>query len=225
MSEIGYKASLDAAAKQKEKDEEAALEAEYQLNANGTVVDTGDDSGMADMQKLVDGEKSKAFENVNALQTKKATEVFIKLRGVLNNSSSTEAQKALAKNSLQDIFGSTDLQQIETSLGDASQNGVMSQVIQSVNKILGGARFNIDNADAKIDAFVATGGNGLFRDDQTFETNMLNYNRDIAPAKQMALGISQAAKENNAAIKQEMYVQGGDDIDIFFNENGSKKSL
>jgi hypothetical protein len=225
MSEISYKASLDAAAKQKEKDEEAALEAEYQLNAEGTPVDTGDDSGLADMQKLVEGEKSKAFENVNALQSKKATEVFIKLRGVLNNSSSTEAQKALAKNSLQDIFGSTDLQQIETSLGDASQNSLISQISQSVNKILGGAKFNIDNADTKIDAFVATGGNGLFRGDEEFTTKMLGYNTQIAPAKQMALGIDQASKENNAAIKQQMYVEGGDDIDIFFNEDGSKKSL
>lgn len=225
MSEIGYKASLDAAAKQKEKDEEAALEAEYQLSAQGTVVDTGDDSGLADMQKLVNTAETKAFDNVNALQNKKATDVYVKLKGVLDNSSSTEAQKALAKNSLQDIFGTTDLNKIETSLVDTQDNDIISQVMATVSKITGGAGFNIDNVDSKINSFVATGGNGLFRDDEKFGLDMLAYNRDIAPAKQMALGIAQAAKDNNAAIKQQMYVEGGDEIDIFFNEDGSKKSL
>ena len=225
MSEINYKASLDAAAKKQEKDEAAALEAEYQLNDQGTVVDTADDSGLVDMQKIVSTAESKAFENVTGLQSKKATEVFIKLKNVLNNSSSTDAQKTLAKNSLQDIFGSSDLQKIETSLGDASEGSIISQIQQSMNKITGDAGFNLDTANSKIDAFVATGGNGLFRGDEEFENKMLGYNNQISPAKQMAVGIAQAAKDNNAAIKQQMYVEGGDEIDIFFNEDGSKKSF
>lgn len=228
MSEIGYRASLEAAAKAKEKEDEAAeaeaLEAEYKLNAEGTPVDTGDDSGNADMQKLVANAETKAFDNVKGLQTKKATEVFVKLKNVLDNSSSTEAQKTLAKNSLQDIFGSSDLQQIEMSLGTSKEGGWSANWSNVIN-MLKGTGFNLDNADGKINAFVATGGNGLFRDDEEFQTKMLGYNEQISPAKQMALGIAQAAKNNNAAIKQQMYAEGGDEIDIFFNEDGTKKSF
>ena len=218
VSEINYKDALDKANKKKEKEE---LDAEYSLNAEGTVVDMGDSTGMVDMKKVVDGAQMEAFDNVSALSGKKAMLVFDQLQNVLNNSSSTQAQKELARTSIRDLFGAlgSDDQAIRNAISSNSSDDLFSKMRQA----LGG--YAIEGIDNKINAFLAAGGNGLLRDNTVLDNNIALINNKLEPARQKALGIAEASKRNNATVKQQMYLEGGDEIDIFFNEDGSKKSF
>lgn len=218
ISELDHKAALDAAAKKKEKEEQ---DAEYSLNSDGTVIDMGDSTGMVDMKKIVDSAQTDAFGNVSALSGEKAKLVFDQLQNVLNNSSSTQAQKELAKQSMQDIFGvlGSDPNTILNAITSNSSDDLFSKVRQAAYG------YTVDGIDSKINNFVATGGNGLLRDNAVFATDMANFNNKLSTAKAKALGIAEAAKKNDAAVKQQMYAEGGDEIDIFFNEDGTRKSF
>jgi predicted transcriptional regulator len=225
MSEIGYKASLDAEAKRKEKEEEAALEAEYTLNsAEGTPVDTGDSTGVIDVNALIEEAQSSAVQGAAAITDRKSLYVYEKLNTVANGGSNySDAQKAAAKSAIQDIFGglgSTD-QEIRNTLTGGSEGGIMG-MWNSYKKVLRSKDLN-----SKVDSFAATGGNGLFRSDEKFASDMAMYDAQMAPAKMMATAITQATKDNNKAVRQQMIAEGMDPnkVDMLVDGNGNLRGV
>jgi hypothetical protein len=229
MSEIGYRASLEASAKAKEKqdkkDEDAALEAEYTLNgAEGTPVDTGDDTGIIDANKLIEDAQSQAVQRAAAITDKKSMYVYEKLYTVANGGGNyTDAQKVSAKSAMQDIFGSlgsTD-QEIRNTLSGSSEGGVMG-IFNTYKKISRSKDLN-----SKVDAFSATGGNGLFRSDEKFASDMAMYDAQMAPAKMMATAITQATKDNNKAVRTQMIAEGMDasKVDMLVDGNGNLRGI
>lgn len=225
MSEIGYKASLDAEAKKKEKEEEAALEAEYTLNsAQGTPVDTGDSTSVVDVNALIEEAQSSAVQGAAAITDKKSLYVYEKLNTVANGGSNySDAQKAAAKSAIQDIFGglgSTD-QEIRNTLTGGSEGGIMG-MWNSYKKVSRSKDLN-----AKVDSFAATGGNGLFRSDEKFASDMAMYDAQMAPAKMMATAITQATKDNNKAVRQQMIAEGVDPgkVDMLIDGNGNLRGV
>ena len=224
MSEIAYKDSLETTKKKKEEDEEAALEAEYQLNgAEGTPVDTGSDTGLVDMQKLITDAQNESVGEVTAVTDKKSLYVYEKLNTVANGSGYTDAQRASAKASLQNIFGglgSTD-QEIRAALAAGSEGGI-SGMLGEFRKALRGKDLN-----AKLDAFTSTGGNGLFREDSAFSADMARYDAQLEPAKMKAEAITQATKDNNKAVRQQMIAEGVDayKVGLFIKPDGSLRPV
>lgn len=225
MSEIGYRASLEANAKKKEKEEEEALQAEYTLNsAEGTAVDTGDDTGIIDVNKLIEDAQSSAVQGAIAINDKKSMYVYEKLYSVANGGNNyTAAQKASAASAIQDIFGglgSTD-QEIRSTLAGSSEGGLRG-MFGTFKKVM-----KNKDLSAKVDAFAATGGNGLFRSDEKFASDMAMYDAQLAPAKMMATAITQATKENNAAVRQQMIADGfnATNVDMLIDSKGNLRGI
>lgn len=228
MSEIAYRESVKAERKKKEKEEEdaeaAAEEAEYTLNGDmGTPVDTGSDSGLVDMHKLITDAQNESVSSVTSITDKKSIYVYEKLNAIANGSGYTDAQRASAKASMQNIFGSlgsTDAE-IREALSSGGQGG-LAEMWGTFKKAVRGKDLN-----AKLDAFTSTGGNGLFREDVAFAADMAKYDAQLEPAKMKAEAITQATKENNKAVRQQMIAEGMNPAkaDAFIDASGNLRGV
>lgn len=227
MSEIAYKDSLDTAKEGRKKakeDEEAAAEAaEYQLDGDmGTSVDTGDSTGVVDMQKLISDAQSSSVNEVNAVTDEKSIYIYEKLSTLANNTGASESQRAAAKTAMKNIFGSlgsTDAE-IRATLSGGGEG--LAGMLGTFKKAIKGGDLN-----AKLDSFVATGGNGLFREDVAFSSDMARYQAELEPARMKAEAITQATKDNNKAVRQQMIAEGGDasQVDMFLDQNGNVRGI
>jgi hypothetical protein len=216
-SELNYKAQLDAAAKAKEKAdekaEEEALANEFQFDENGIPVEGGKGQVATeiDMQKRVDDSNAEAESKVLNLISQKAIYTAEKLNNIITGSGYTAAEKAAAKNSLQQIFGAgATMDKIRTTYSSTDSNAL---------------RTATNGLDAKLNGFSSTGGNGLFRNDSNFTTEMQAMNTQLDMAQQMKNAMTSSYIDNNIAVRNRMIAEGVEDVDLFIDEKGNRKSF
>lgn len=213
MSEINYKAQLDAAAKAREKEEEAATEAEMRFDEQGIPIEggAGQVAVETDMQKRVDDSNASAEQNVLSLVSKKAIYTAEKLNNIITGSGYSESEKAAAKNSLQQIFGAgATLDKIRATYTSGDANAL---------------RAATNGLNEKLNGFSSTNGNGLFRNDGNFTSEMQAMNTQLDVAQQMKNAMTSSYFDNNIAVRNRMIADGVEDVDLFVDEKGNRKSF
>jgi hypothetical protein len=218
MTQIAAEGDIKMRLKQMEIDAEnkaaAAVEKALQFDDNGIPIDTGGKGQMTsdlNMKALVDGANAEAESNTYQLIGQKAVITAEKLYNVMTGPGYTEAQKTAAKTSFEQIFGAGST--IDSVRRDYKQI--------DANKV----RSSIGGLNSKLDGFIATGGNGLFRTDAEFSTNMMALNSQLEVAQQMKNGITEAYFENNKNVRNRMIADGVEDVDLFMDEKGNQRSF
>lgn len=215
MSEIAYRESIKADRKKKEKEEEAEEEALMQQAYSTEGIDvTGGQSATAedyDMQQKVETVFAENETLLSNAIDQRSTEMRKALEKVANDPTKTESQRAVAREALASISGG------EWDYSKISEEGLVGSFRKAIE-----AR---KNADANLDALVATSGNGLFIGSPELMTKMDNLTQQINDTRQLITAQKEARLANNQAVRNQMYMDGGDDIDLFFREDGSKRSL
>ena len=218
MSEIGYKASLDAAAKKKEKEEEAAEKALMAdaYGADGIDVTGGQNAtpGEYDMQQKLETVFAENENTLSALDDQRSAKIKNALEVVANDPNKSESQRAVARDALKSLENPYDLTDPLALLKGGDFLGNINKQIQ--------ADKNIENV---LDGLIATSGNGLFVDSPDLMTELSTMSQQIKDTRELIGAQREAKIANNRAVQNQMYIDGGDEIDIFFNEDGTKKSF
>lgn len=218
MSEIAYKDALEGARKKKEKEDEEAEKAlmEQAYSVEGMDVIGGQSATPEDydMQQKIETVFAENEANLDNLTTARKAEMKRVLEQVANDPDKTESQRAVAKDALASIAGG-ETPSFSSALD--YEGGFFSAIRQAADAH--------KNVEANIDNLVATQGNGLFLDSPELMTNLATMTGQINVNRQLIAAQKEAQLANNQAVRNQMYIDGGDDIDLFFNEDGSKRSL
>jgi hypothetical protein len=216
LSQIAAEGNMRMRVKKMELDmeQEAAAKAEQALmfDDNGIPIDTAGSGQMTsdlNMKAIVDGANADAEGQVFQLIGEKALFTAEKLNNIMTGPGYSEAQKAAAKSSFEQIFGSgSTIDNIRTTYKNLDPNKV---------------RGTMSGVNAKLDGFISTQGNGLFRNDAEFATNMMGINSKLDTAQQMKNGITSAYYENNTNVRNRMIADGIEDADLFIDEKGNQR--
>lgn len=218
MSQIAAEGEMRMRLKQMEIDAEnaavAAAEQALSFDENGVPVDIAGKGQMTtdlNMKALVDGANADAEAGVFNLISQKALYTAEKLNNVITGAGYSEAQKAAAKTSLEQLFGS-----------GATVDSIRKQY-KSVDPNV--VRGSMTGLNSKLDGFISTAGNGLFRNDAEFSSSTMALNSKLSTAQQMKNGITEAYYENNKNVRNRMIADGVEDADLFMDEKGNQKSF
>lgn len=214
MSEIAYKDALEGARKKKEKEEE---EAEKALMAEAYSLDgidvTGGQSatpGEYDMQQKLETVFAENETLLSGAIDQRSTEMKKALEAVINDPTKTESQRAVAKDALASISGG------EWSFSKIGDEGLFGSFQNALNAK--------KNAEANLDALVATSGNGLFIGSPELMTKLANLTGQINDTRQLISAQKEAKAANNAAVRNQMIAQGETDVDLFYDQSGNIRS-
>jgi hypothetical protein len=219
MSEIGYKASLDAAAKKKEKDAEDAEKAvmAQAFGADGIDV-TGGQNATSENYDMEQKLETVFTENENTLSTltdQREAKIKSALQVVANDPDKSESQRAVARDALEGLekssFSASNMFEDIENLG---VGGMFKKYVESETNV----QNNAEN-------LIATSGNGLFIESPDLMTELSGMSQQIKDTRELVSAQRDVKLVNNRAVQNQMYIDGGDEIDIFFNEDGSKKSF
>jgi hypothetical protein len=201
------KMELDA-----ERAAQEAADSALQFDDAGIPIDTGGKGQSTtdlNMKVIVDGANADAESKVFGLIGEKALFTAEKLNNIITGPGYSEAQKAAAKTSFEQIFGSgSTIENIRTNYKNIDSNKV---------------RGTMSGLNSKLDGFIATNGNGLFRNDANFSTNVMSINGKLEVAQQMKNGITEAYYENNKNVRNRMIADGIEDADLFMDEKGNQR--
>jgi hypothetical protein len=85
--------------------------------------------------------------------------------------------------------------------------------------------YNIQNINKRLDSFIATEGNGLFRGKQTFKSRSTEINQRIQTADQMRQSAFKKARKDDLAIRQRLVgLYGNDGTELLIDETGHRRS-
>jgi hypothetical protein len=232
MSEIAYKDALEGARedkkKKKEEDEEAAIAAAYSTG-DGTEVTGGQQATSTEFDMMsrlqtVASENRQAHDN--ALTQRNA---LIKdfLTDVANNPASSPEQRQVAQASLKSMEGSGAkglFEQIKSIMDMSAQIAKSGKPLTEEDRAMFKEQILGGTSENQIKNLILTSGNGLWVNSQNLNLQLATLQGEIEQSKQLIAAQDQADKENNMAIRARMIADGVEDVDIFFNEDGSKKS-
>lgn len=213
MSEIAYKDRLEGAREARKeaakKAEEAALEAAYD-NGGGMDVTGGQQATATDydmMEKLdkISAEQKQVYDQ--ALNTRDQTIINF-LNEVINNPGSTAEQKKVAQANLNIMQGRT---------GETPET--MFDAIASFRTVISRAA-----TEKQVENLISTNGNGLWQNNQQFQEIIKNAQGNLETSRALIAAHDNAKKENGQAVRNRMIADGVEDADLFFNEDGTKKS-
>jgi hypothetical protein len=223
MSEIGYKASLDAAAKKKEKEDEDAEKALMAgaYGADGIDVTGGQNAtpGEYDMEQKLETVFAENESSLSTLAQQRSAKVRNALEIVANDPNKSQSQRAVARDALESLEGGFDPNNTSGFVNKIFAGGT-ENILQNFQRAMQADQ----NNENVLDGLIATSGNGLFMDSPDLMTELSTMSQNMKDTRELISAQREAKLANNQAVRNQMYIDGGDDIDLFFNQDGSKRS-
>jgi hypothetical protein len=181
---------------------------------------------MARLDSLAQEQRSGLDSTVKARDTKLAE--F--LNNIANDTSKSPEQRELAKTQLKAIEGTGVkgvFEQIKAVMQDAKQKARSGQVITDVDKVNYKDQILAGTSEVAIRNLIATNGQGLWADgtNAKFVGELAMLQGQIEQGRILIEAQEEAYKANGAAVRNQMIAEKIEDADLFFNEDGSQKSL
>lgn len=114
---------------------------------------------------------------------------------------------------------------IVTQGGYVDDSGRVVNVKNHVDASNPNSPYSISNVNKRLDSFIATEGNGLFRGKNSFKTRASQINEQIALADKMRQSAFAKARKDDLAIRQRLVgLYGNDGTELLIDETGHKRT-
>jgi len=234
MAEKAFEASLRAAEKKKEKEEKDAEDALMReaYSVDGIDVTGGQQatSKEFDMMSRLDAIAQEQRAGLDAATKTRDSKIADFLNSIINDPSKSNEQRELARTQLKSLGGQGAkglFEQIKMVMEDAKQKARSGQAITDVDKINYKDQILASTSEVAVRNLIATNGQGLWAEgtNAKFVGELAQLQGTIETGRMLIEAQSEATKANAAAVRAQMVAENIEDADLFFNEDGTQKSL
>lgn len=109
--------------------------------------------------------------------------------------------------------------------GYVDESGKIVNVKSHIDATAPNSPYNISNVNKRLDSFIATEGNGLFRGKNSFKTRASQINQEISLADKMRQSAFGKARKDDLAIRQRLVgLYGNDGTELLIDDTGHRRS-
>jgi hypothetical protein len=206
-----YEHQLRMAEKKKEEEDEEILQQALSAMSSGMDVVGGQQATdtQFDMQARLETVTQEYKDTYGAAVNERNKVIREMLGQVINNPGSTSEQRQLAQSQLQLLGSGMD---------------EPTDFFERAKRIVTGRAGSPTNESA-IATLIDTDAGGLWANSPNVRLNLRSLQDKVSESKQILASQDEAERANNMAVLNQMYIDGGDDIDLFFKQDGTKRSL